>query len=141
LTAAVPGDIFSSSGKTHYHQRSAMTIHHKELQVAYDEMMAQQCLNVILQSCRTVSHTSLRDKKRVIRVKCSCQKSYSVNLELRKIYRKSTSLRGKHINHSQQDNRNIRISGKIIVRDVSMGTALVLKQSASAQLKKMMKLR
>ena len=99
-----------------------MTIHHKELQVAYvrdDGTTVLKC--PFCSHARTVSLTSLRDKKRVIRVKCSCQKSYSVNLELRKIYRKSTSLRGKYINHSQQDDRNIRISGKIIVKDVSMG--------------------
>ena len=70
---------------------------------------------------RSVSVALLRKKKKVIRVKCSCQQSYMVNLEQRKLYRKSTSLRGNYINHSQQDDRGLLIKGKIIVRDLSMG--------------------
>ena len=70
---------------------------------------------------RTVSVAILREKKRVIRVRCSCQKSYSVDLELRKMFRKSTSLRGTYVNHSQQDDRGVLIQGKIVVRDISMG--------------------
>ena len=70
---------------------------------------------------RTVSVAILREKKRVIRVRCACQKSYAVDLELRKMFRKSASLRGKYINHSQQDDRGVLIQGKIVVRDISMG--------------------
>ena len=44
-----------------------------------------------------------------------------VNLEQRKLYRKSTSLRGNYINHSQKDDRGLLIKGKIIVRDLFMG--------------------
>jgi len=70
---------------------------------------------------RTVSVAVLKDKKKVIRVKCSCQKSYSVSLELRKMYRKSTRLKGNYINHSQQNDSGMPIKGKIVVKDVSMG--------------------
>lgn len=65
---------------------------------------------------RTVSVQKIKDKKKVITVKCSCQKSYSVNLELRKMYRKSTNLEGKYVNYSM-DNE----TGTMVVKDVSMG--------------------
>ena len=99
-----------------------MTIHHPELQKAYvsdDGTTVLKC--PFCNHARTVSVAMLREKKKVIKVKCSCQKSYSVNLELRKMFRKYTSLRGKYINHSQQDDRGVLIQGKIIVRDISMG--------------------
>ena len=65
---------------------------------------------------RTVSVQKIKDKKKVIKVKCSCQKSYSVSLELRKLYRKNASLNGKYVNLSQNNE-----SGMMIVKDVSMG--------------------
>ncbi len=65
---------------------------------------------------RTVSVAKIKDKKKIIKVKCSCQQSYSVSLELRKMYRKSTSLNGRYINLSQNNE-----SGMMIVKDVSMG--------------------
>ena len=65
---------------------------------------------------RTVSVQQIKDKKKVIKVKCSCQKSYSVSLELRKLYRKSAALNGKYVNLSQNNE-----SGMMIVKDVSMG--------------------
>ena len=65
---------------------------------------------------RTVSVEKIKDKKKVIKVKCSCQKSYSVSLELRKMYRKDTSIRGSYVNLSQKNE-----SGIMIVKDVSMG--------------------
>ena len=65
---------------------------------------------------RTVSVQKIKDKKKVIKVKCSCQKSYSVSLELRKLYRKTASLNGKYVNLSQNNE-----SGMVIVKDVSMG--------------------
>ena len=70
---------------------------------------------------RSVSVAILKEKKKVIRVKCSCQKSYSVNLELRKQFRKNANLRGSYINQSQQDDRGVLLQGKIVVRDLSMG--------------------
>ena len=65
---------------------------------------------------RTVSVEKIKDKKKVIKVKCSCQESYSVSLELRKMYRKSTSLNGRYVNLTQKDQ-----TGMMIVKDVSMG--------------------
>ncbi|MEN8231748.1 MAG: PilZ domain-containing protein [Thermodesulfobacteriota bacterium] len=65
---------------------------------------------------RTVSVQRFKEKKKVIKVKCSCQKSYTVSLELRKMYRRSTNLKGSYINTSL--NNEI---GMMIVKDVSMG--------------------
>jgi len=65
---------------------------------------------------RTVSVQKIKEKKKVINVKCSCQKSYSVSLELRKLYRKTASLNGKYVNLSLNNE-----SGMMIVKDVSMG--------------------
>ena len=65
---------------------------------------------------RTVSVQKIKDKKKVIKVKCSCQESYTVSLELRKMYRKSTSLNGKYVNHTLNNE-----TGVMIVKDVSMG--------------------
>ena len=65
---------------------------------------------------RTVSVEKMKNKKKVIKVKCSCQKSYSVSLELRKMYRKNASLKGSYVNLSQKN-----VSGIMIVKDVSMG--------------------
>jgi hypothetical protein len=65
---------------------------------------------------RTVSVQKIKDKKKVIKVKCSCQQSYSVSLELRKMYRKNTNLKGRYVNLSL-DNE----TGTMVVQDVSMG--------------------
>jgi transcription elongation factor Elf1 len=65
---------------------------------------------------RIVSVQKIKDKKKVIKVKCSCKESYSVGLELRKLYRKGTNLNGRYENLSQNNE-----SGRMIVKDVSMG--------------------
>ena len=65
---------------------------------------------------RTVSVQRFKEKKKVIKVKCSCRESYRVSLELRKMYRRSTNLKGSYINTSL--NNEI---GMMIVKDVSMG--------------------
>ncbi len=65
---------------------------------------------------RTVSIAKIKDKKKIIKVKCSCKQSYSVTLELRKMYRKNTNLNGRYINLSMDN-----ITGVMIVKDVSMG--------------------
>ena len=65
---------------------------------------------------RTVSVSKIKDKKKIIKVKCSCQQSFTVSLELRKMYRKSTNLNGRYINLSLNNE-----SGMMIVKDVSMG--------------------
>jgi hypothetical protein len=63
-----------------------------------------------------VSVHKIKDKKKVIKVKCSCQEHYSVCLELRKLYRKVTDLNGRYVNLSMHDE-----NGRMIVKDVSMG--------------------
>ena len=65
---------------------------------------------------RTVSVQHVKDKKKIIKVKCLCKKSYSVALELRRMFRKTTSLKGKYNNLTLDGN-----SGLMIVKDVSMG--------------------
>ncbi|MBE9519834.1 MAG: PilZ domain-containing protein [Proteobacteria bacterium] len=65
---------------------------------------------------RTVSVAKLKDKKKIIKIKCSCQQSYTVSLELRKMYRKDTNLNGQFVNISLNNER-----GSMLVTDVSMG--------------------
>jgi hypothetical protein len=65
---------------------------------------------------RTVSVAKLKDKKKLIKIKCSCQQSYSVSLELRKMYRKDTNLNGQFTNLSLNNEK-----GSMLVKDVSMG--------------------
>ena len=65
---------------------------------------------------RTVSVQRFKEKKKAIKIKCSCRESYTVSLELRKMYRRSTNLKGSYINTSL--NNEI---GMMIVKDVSMG--------------------
>jgi len=67
-------------------------------------------------AARIVSVQKIKDKKKVIKVKCSCKESYSVGLELRKLYRKNTNLNGRYVNLSR-NNEN----GRMIVKDISMG--------------------
>jgi len=65
---------------------------------------------------RTVSVAKFKEKKKILKIKCSCKESYLVSLELRKMYRKSTSLKGRYINNSLNNE-----VGMMIVKDVSMG--------------------
>jgi len=65
---------------------------------------------------RTVSVEKFKEKKKILKIKCSCKKSYLVSLELRKMYRKSTNLKGSYINYSMKNEIGI-----MIVKDVSMG--------------------
>ena len=65
---------------------------------------------------RTVSVIKFKGKQKVINVKCSCMKSYSVKLVHRNMYRKSTNLKGSYINLSLNSEL-----GMMIVKDVSTG--------------------
>jgi len=65
---------------------------------------------------RKVSVQQIKDKKKVIKVKCSYQKSYSVSLQLRKMYRNSANLNGKYVNRSLNNE-----SGMMSVKDLSIG--------------------
>ena len=65
---------------------------------------------------RIVSVQKIKDEKKIIKVKCSCQEFYSVSLELRKMYRKETNLIGQFANLSFNNER-----GPMLIKDVSMG--------------------
>jgi len=65
---------------------------------------------------RTVSVRSIKDKKKTIKVKCLCRRSYSVSLELRRSHRKKTNLKGRYVNLSHEN-----AVGIMIVKDVSLG--------------------
>jgi hypothetical protein len=65
---------------------------------------------------RTVSVQKFKEKKQTLKIKCCCKKSYSVTLEFRKTYRKSTSLKGSYINLTLENE-----TGLMMVKDVSMG--------------------
>jgi hypothetical protein len=54
-------------------------------------------------------------RKHKIKVKCSCQKVFIVNLEFRNRVRKQVYLRGTYINHSQKDS-----SGHLIIQNISV---------------------
>jgi len=54
-------------------------------------------------------------RKHKLKVKCSCQKVFTVNLEFRNRVRKQVNLRGTYINHSQKD-----CSGHLIIRNISV---------------------
>ena len=65
---------------------------------------------------RTVSVQRFKTIKKILKIKCRCQKSYTVSLEHRKLYRKSTNLKGSYINNTLNNE-----PGMMIVKDVSMG--------------------
>ena len=54
-------------------------------------------------------------RKHKLKVKCICQKVFTVNLEFRNRVRKKVNLRGTYFNNSQKDS-----SGHIIVHDISV---------------------
>ena len=53
--------------------------------------------------------------KHKIKIQCSCQKVFIVNLEFRDRVRKKVNLRGAYINHSQKDS-----SGHLIIQNISV---------------------
>ena len=54
-------------------------------------------------------------RKHKIKIKCSCQKVFIVNLEFRDRVRKKVHLRGTYINHSQKE-----CSGHLIIQNISV---------------------
>ena len=54
-------------------------------------------------------------RKHKLKVKCSCQKAFIVNLEFRNRVRKKVHLRGTYINHSQED-----CSGHLVIQNISI---------------------
>ena len=65
---------------------------------------------------KTLQALSFKGHKHKLKVKCSCDKIFTANLEFRKKVRKNVNLRGTYINHSQKDK-----TGTIVVRNISLG--------------------
>ena len=63
---------------------------------------------------KAVPVVNYKGSKSSLKIKCSCKKVFTVNLEFRKRVRKRTNLRGTYTNHS----KNKR--GKIVIRNVSV---------------------
>jgi hypothetical protein len=57
----------------------------------------------------------LKGHKHKLKVKCSCKKTFTVNLEFRKRIRKKVYLRGTYVNHSKNRSR-----GDIFVMNISV---------------------
>jgi len=56
---------------------------------------------------KQVSVAKFKDEKHTLKVRCSCQKMLSLDLDFRQKYRKLTNLRGEYLNltHKQKNNR------------------------------------
>jgi hypothetical protein len=68
--------------------------------------------------CKTVRNINVakfKETKKVLKVKCGCGTLFGVSLELRKMYRKETSLDGRCTNLSRENQ-----SQPIKIKDVSM---------------------
>ena len=64
---------------------------------------------------KSIAVDSYRGDKHELKVKCGCNKIFTVNLEFRKRVRKNTYLRGTYINHSQKD-----CSGDVFIQNISV---------------------
>lgn len=64
---------------------------------------------------KTVPVDSYKGCKNCLKIKCSCQNLFTVNLEFRKRIRKRTNLRGTYTNNSQKNSR-----GNLVVRNISV---------------------
>ena len=65
---------------------------------------------------RSIPADSFRGHKHKLKVKCSCKKTFTVNLEFRKRIRKKVYLRGTYVNHSQNVSH-----GDLFVINISVG--------------------
>lgn len=70
---------------------------------------------------RVVSVSRFKEKKKNIKIKCSCSMTFIVILELRRMFRKNTYLKGSFINYSRTEYKGAYVRGKIIVKNLSMG--------------------
>jgi Zn ribbon nucleic-acid-binding protein len=64
---------------------------------------------------KTLQALSFKGHKHKLKVKCGCDKVFTAHLEFRKKVRKKVNLRGKYVNHSQEDK-----AGNIVVRNISL---------------------
>ena len=65
---------------------------------------------------KAIQMASFRSRKHKLKVKCGCNKIFTVNLEFRKRVRKKIHLRGTYINHLQKDS-----SGDLFIQNISVG--------------------
>ena len=78
--------------------------------------------NTIVLTCphcdiqKVVKADLFKGRKHKLKVKCLCEKAFTVNLDFRYKVRKKVKLKGTYINHSQEDKR-----GNLFVEDISMG--------------------
>ena len=78
--------------------------------------------NTILLTCphcgirKVVKAELFKGRKHKLKVKCICEKVFTVNLDFRYKVRKKVKLKGTYINHSQENKR-----GNLIIEDISMG--------------------
>ena len=64
---------------------------------------------------KIASFEKFRKRNKNIKIKCSCEKLFQLNIEFRKMFRKETELHGLYVNYSQKNDQN-----KILVKNVSM---------------------
>ena len=78
-----------------------------KISVSSDNMIALHC--PFCGMVKQVSVARFKDEKHTLKVRCSCQKMLTVDLNFRKKYRKLTNLRAKYINltHKQVKNRGL----------------------------------
>ena len=77
-----------------------------------DDTATVTCCNCLLR--KNIPVSSLKGKKSQVKIKCGCKNVFTVDLEFRKKFRKTTNLYGKFINHYR------RSSGDIIVKNLSL---------------------
>jgi len=82
--------------------------------VKQDNMAAIKC--PYCKSVRTANVAQYKDQRKVLKVKCACQKVFSITFEFRRMYRKPTNLPGTYVNVTNSEDR-----GRMVVKNVSMG--------------------
>jgi len=84
-----------------------MEIHNEKIKISVstDDMVALHC--PFCGMVKQVSVARFKDKKHSLKVRCSCKKLLTVDLDFRQRYRKLTNLRGKYLNvtHKQENNQ------------------------------------
>ena len=76
-----------------------------KISVNSDDMIALHC--PFCGMVKQVSVARFKDEKHTLKVRCSCQKMLTVDLNFRQKYRKLTNIRGEYINltHKQENNQ------------------------------------
>jgi hypothetical protein len=64
---------------------------------------------------KTLHVDSFPAHKHLLKIKCACDRIFTVHLEYRKRVRKKTNLRGTYVNHTQNESK-----GSLTVRDISV---------------------